>query len=336
MMDLSLIHKLENTLAARQDLLADPHNTAVRLFNGFLEGLPGLSVDLYGRTLLVSSHASPAEALSAVVTQAVAFYRSALPWLRCGILKTRQAGSARQRLGEIVFGETPDTRIEEHGVKYALDLLLNTDASFFIDTRSLRRWALDNLGGKRVLNTFAYTGSLGAAALAGGAHRVLHLDQSRHFLSLARQTYALNGFACQEDDFWALDFFAGVSRLKRSGELFDCLFLDPPYFSTSGRGRVDLQAEPTRLVNKVRPLVAHQGWLVVVNNALYLSGADFLRALENLYTDGYMELETLIPVPQDCTGYPHTRSGTLPADPAPFNHATKIAVLRVRRKDGRI
>jgi hypothetical protein len=40
----------------------------------------------------------------------------------------------------------------------------------------------------------------------------------------------------------------------------------------------------------------------------------------------------LIPVPEDFTGYPHTCLGSPPVDPAPFNHATKIAVLKVWRK----
>jgi 23S rRNA (cytosine1962-C5)-methyltransferase len=38
----------------------------------------------------------------------------------------------------------------------------------------------------------------------------------------------------------------------------------------------------------------------------------------------------LIPVPEDCTGYNILRQGI--TDPAPFNHSTKIAILKVRRK----
>ena len=43
-------------------------------------------------------------------------------------------------------------------------------------------------------------------------------------------------------------------------------------------------------------------------------------------------VEEIIPVPDDFTGYPATRVGAFVTDPAPFNHPTKIAVLRVRRK----
>ena len=91
-------------------------------------------------------------------------------------------------------------------------------------------------------------------------------------------------------------------------------------------------SESARLINKARPLVADDGRLVVVNNALYLSGADYLNSLEALCADGYLSIERLIPVPPDCTGTSKTRQRSLPADPVPFNHATKIAVLRVKRK----
>jgi 23S rRNA (cytosine1962-C5)-methyltransferase len=72
---------------------------------------------------------------------------------------------------------------------------------------------------------------------------------------------------------------------------------------------------------------------VVVNNALYLSGQSFVEMLEELCRDQYMEIETIIPVPQDVTGFPETIVVQPPVSPAPFNHSTKIAVLRVRRKD---
>jgi 23S rRNA (cytosine1962-C5)-methyltransferase len=58
---------------------------------------------------------------------------------------------------------------------------MHGDASFYLDTRNLRGWALEHLAGKSVLNTFAYTGSLGVAAKAAGASRVVHLDLNKTF-----------------------------------------------------------------------------------------------------------------------------------------------------------
>ena len=57
-----------------------------------------------------------------------------------------------------------------------------------------------------------------------------------------------------------------------------------------------------------------------------------MHMLDSLSADGYVQVEELIPVPEDSAGYPHTRRTVPMIDPAPFNHATKIAILRIRRK----
>jgi 23S rRNA (cytosine1962-C5)-methyltransferase len=189
------------------------------------------------------------------------------------------------------------------------------------------------LRSKSVLNTFAYTGSIGVAAMAGGASRVLHIDLDRQFLNLAKISYTLNGFPIQKADFITGEFFAVVSQMKRAGERFDCVFLDPPFFSTTSRSRLDLNTDSARLINKVRPLVNDGGWLVTVNNSLYVSGRQYLSALEALCADGYLSIETLVPVPEDFTGFPETRKDEPVTDPGPFNHSTKIAVLKLKRKD---
>jgi 23S rRNA (cytosine1962-C5)-methyltransferase len=45
-----------------------------------------------------------------------------------------------------------------------------------------------------------------------------------------------------------------------------------------------------------------------------------------------LSIEELIPVPADFIGAQRTPSAAVVADPAPFNHSTKIVVLKVRRK----
>jgi 23S rRNA (cytosine1962-C5)-methyltransferase len=128
------------------------------------------------------------------------------------------------------------------------------------------------------------------------------------------------------------DFFSEVARLKRGGETFDCLILDPPFFSSTSKGTVDLVQQHTRLINKVRPLVKDSGWLITINNALFLSGRTYIESLEELCQDGYLKIEDILPIPQDITGFPETTINPPPVDPAPFNHPTKIALLRVKRK----
>lgn len=306
------------------------HTAAVRLFNGFMEGWPALVVELYARTLVLHDYAAPRDAEA--VSLALPFYRAQLPWLQAALLKQRNAEDAAARNGVLLWGERTDRKICEHGVWYAMELALNRDAGFYLDTRNLRAWALANLRGQTVLNTFAYTGSLGVAALAGGATRVIQLDLNRNFLNLAKTSCTLNGFPIDRKDYVTGDFWPAVSRLNREGARFDCVFLDPPFFAATDKGVVDVENNYARLINKVRPLINDGGWLVAINNGLYVSGADYLATLTALCADGYLAIEELIPVPLDCTGYPHTIKAQSLIDPAPFNHATKIAVLRVRRK----
>jgi 23S rRNA (cytosine1962-C5)-methyltransferase len=209
---------------------------------------------------------------------------------------------------------------------------MNRDASFYLDTRGLRAWLIAQMRGLAVLNTFAYTGSLGVAALAGGARRVVQLDLSRRFLNVAKDSYTLNGLPIVKADFLAGDFWPLVSRMKRAGERFDCVILDPPMFAATENGVVDLASNYARVINKLRPLVASGGRIVAINNALFLSGAAYMQILDEVCQDGYVRLAERIDVPEDCTGYAYTRVRAPVSDPTPFNHATKIAVLEVTHK----
>jgi 23S rRNA (cytosine1962-C5)-methyltransferase len=328
----SIAPLLERASAARSQLLDARSETAFRLLNGFTEGCPDLSIDVYASTVVIYNHADPLEGGNLLVEEALQFVRMQYPWLRSGIVKVRNSSLEIEKRGKILFGATLADKVRENDIWYAINLTLNQDASLYLDTRNLRSWALRNLRQKAVLNTFAYTGSLGVAALMGGAERVFQLDRNRQFLDLARSSYSLNGLPIHARDFSAADFWDQISRLKRSGERFDCVFIDPPFFATSSKGIVDQVNNSAGLINKVRPLINDGGYLIAINNALFVSGAAYMKTLEMLCADGYLKILELIPVPEDFTGYPETRVGPPITDPAPFNHATKIAVLQVRRK----
>ena len=324
---------LSRALAARESLFEARRESAFRLFNGFLEGWPELAVDLYGRTLVLHDYAEVAS--EANIALARAFYQAHLPWIGAILWKARNAAAPEARRGVWLTEDAPDRKVREHGVWYALDLQANRDAGLYLDTRNLRAWELRHLQGQRVLNTFAHTGSLGVAARAAGASRVVHLDLKREFLNVAKTSYTLNGFPIQKADFLAGDFWPRISGMIQTDALFDCVLLDPPFFAATSKGVVDAEKNYARLINKVRPLIADGGRLVAVNNSLFVSGADYLAMLEGLCADGYLHIEELIPVAEDFTGTEATRVAAPVTDPAPFNHSTKIAVLRVRRKDGR-
>ena len=324
--------KLDAALAARANLIDNEHTSAFRLFSGFYEGAPNdlsnVVVDVYARTLLLWEYNPGGDTLGEIRQHLL----EQLPWVECVLEKKRSSGGGGTRQGMITFGEAPAEKIKEHDLWHAIDLTMNQDASFYLDTRHLRRWLIDHAKGWSVYNAFAYTGSFGVAALAGGASRVIQGDLNRNFLALSRTSGMINKLDIGKMKLLAGDFFKQVKQFKKDGELFDCVIVDPPFFSTTKSGTVDLVNESVRVINKVRPLIKDGGRLITINNALFLSGAEYMRSLEKLCADGYLSIEELIPIPQDIIGYPHTITTPPPADPSPFNHSTKIAILKVSRK----
>ena len=318
---------LLSALRRRHALLSDDtlHRGAWRLFNGFTEGAPDLVIDLMGRTAVVQDYGKTA--LDEVFIRD--FLLENLSFLRAVLLKRRNSSFDAERNGTLIHGEKTDTFIEEHGVRYAVDLTMNHDNAFYSDTRNLRQYLLENMQGKSVLNTFAYTGSLGIAAAAGGAASVLQTDLSDKFLQTAYRSASLNGLTFTRKNFKFGDFFPVIAALRKVRAKFDCVIVDPPFFSRTAKGVIDQANNPLCVINKVRPLVAPGGILIAVNNSLYLAGKDFQTSLESICDNNYLALEKFIPIPEDFCYKLDECSLPYPADPAPFNHPTKIVILRV-------
>jgi 23S rRNA (cytosine1962-C5)-methyltransferase len=324
---------LEKCYALRRQLIDQEHRSAFRLFNGYYEGLSGLTVDVFGTSLVICDHRDDPDSFAEDISLIKHYSTERFPWITSILVKSRNANDPNKRKGILIYGEQLERSIIENGISYVLDLRINQDTGFYLDTRNLRLWLKQNMAGKTILNTFSYTGSLGVAALASGAFRVIQTDNSATFLNLARKSCSENNLRFRPTDFLEMDFFNMVDRFKTSKTLFDCVILDPPFFSVSESGKVDLVSESMRLINRVRPLVAHDGWLITINNSLFVPGSRVMSQIDDLSQSGYIQLERTIPVPEDVTGYTDTIQTTPPADPSPFNHPTKITILRVSRKD---
>ena len=189
----ALPQQLDAALAARSGLIDADHRTGFRLFAGFYEGCPNLAADIYAQTLVLYGYNGSPEELRPLLAEAQAHLLARLPWIECAVQKMRSSSEPDERRGQISYGSSPAQQVQEGGVTYALDLLMNQDASLYLDTRGLRAWLGEHTAGGSVLNLFAYTGALGVAALAGGAKRVMQVDRSRKFMELALRSCQLSG-----------------------------------------------------------------------------------------------------------------------------------------------
>ena len=334
-----LTDRLDLALNNRQHLIdEDPkHEGAFRLFNGFYEGCRDIAIDVYAKSAIIHNYAKVPADGEPSVSIARQFIMIRLPWITAILLKTRKGASVESKNGILIYGDKLATFVKENGVRYAIDLTMNRDASLYLDTRNLRRWLIDNCADKSVLNTFAYTGSLGVAAMAGGANQVIQTDLNKKFLNVGKTSHTLNGFPINKKEFIARDFFSVIKQFKNDGLRFDVVVLDPPFFSKTGKGKVDLAENIGRLINRLRPLVTEGGKLIAINNALFVSGRDYEKELKDLAGHRFVRFVESIDVPFDFTGYETTRVDEPVTDPAPFNHSTKIAVLDIwhKKKVGR-
>ncbi|MEM9777277.1 MAG: class I SAM-dependent methyltransferase, partial [Chloroflexota bacterium] len=228
-----LLERLELALACRQPLIDgdQKHEGAFRLFNGFYEGCRDIAIDVYAKTAVVHNYAKAPADGDWAVSIARQFIMIKLPWIESILLKVRKGETAEIKNGQLIYGEKLSKEIREHGVRYSIDLTMNRDASLYLDTRNLREWLIEHSAGKTVLNTFAYTGSLGVAAAAGKAKQVVQTDLNKKFLNVGKTSYTLNGFPINKKEFIAQDFFSLVKKYNRDGTRFDLILLDPPFFS---------------------------------------------------------------------------------------------------------
>lgn len=324
----------QKCLEAREGDASLGSTDVYRLFNGYAEGLPGLVVDRFTDTILISNHARKPEELVQAVELYSRFIKNSLPQVSSVLVKSRHSPDVELKKGQLIFGSALPESVCENGIRYAVDLRLNQDDSFYPDTRNLRLWLKENSQGKTVLNCFAYTGTLGIAALSGGARSLTQTDLNENALAVSECSYALNQFT-QPMRTLASDYFKVAAALKNQNALFDLVIIDAPFFSRTRHGKVDLLNEWSRLINKARPLVAHEGYMVVINNALFTPGSQVMKEIEEMSTSGFVKFEQSIPVPADITGYPDTIVSRPSIDPAPFNHPTKISILSITRKDER-
>ena len=219
---------LDRALALR-DRYFDPAVTnARRLINAEGDGLPGLVADLYDDVLVLQVATLGMERLKPLVVGHLAaalrpravYERSDLPARReegLGDVEALLAGEAVERV-----------RILEGGVPYWVVLTSGQKTGFYLDQRESRRLVRECAAGRRVLNTFAYTGSFSVCALLGGAVRADSVDSSAPAMALARENFELNGLPADSGLFVTADVF---EFLREPALDHDFIILDPPAFA---------------------------------------------------------------------------------------------------------
>ncbi|MEN9699792.1 MAG: hypothetical protein RLZZ301_990 [Bacteroidota bacterium] len=220
--------KLENAYQLRQRIgLFRPDNSICRLVHGEGDGLPGLIIDFYAGVAVIQCHSigmyrQVNEIAAALVTvmgaQLIAIYSKSSDTLpkRMEVTDAYLHGNC----------QVPHIALE-NGVRYAIDWVNGQKTGFFIDQRENRALLGKYAAGKKILNTFCYSGGFSLQAIHHGATLVHSLDSSKKAIELTEANVQLNHFqdkhASIVDD--AMDY------MKQLPTDYDIIVLDPPAFA---------------------------------------------------------------------------------------------------------
>ena len=196
-----------------------------RLIHAEGDGLPGCVVDVYANCAVVQSHT---DGMASQVKEIA----TALENINGLKLDTIFHKNLTSKSTDFLKGSKEETVITENGIKFKVNWVNGQKTGFFLDQRENRELVGKYSKGKKVLNTFCYTGGFSVYALTEGAKKVTSVDISQPAVNLAIENAILNGFegthdAICEDAFKQLE--------KADG--YNLIILDPPAFAKSIKAR---------------------------------------------------------------------------------------------------
>ena len=204
-------------------------NTTYRLVHGEGDNLPGLVIDVYGKTAVMQAHSVGMHVCREVIAKALVKVMG--DKLDSIYYKSETTLPYKAELGQengFIYGDTDNNIAIENGLKFHIDWLKGQKTGFFIDQRENRSLLEYYAKGRSVLNMFCYTGGFSVYAMRGGAEVVHSVDSSAKAIELTNKNIELNfpndsrHEAICEDAFKYLDDNDGK---------YDLIILDPPAFA---------------------------------------------------------------------------------------------------------
>jgi 23S rRNA (cytosine1962-C5)-methyltransferase len=211
--------------------------TGCRIIFSESDQLSGLTVDLYGGFLLVQftslalyAHRTP------ILDSLQKHLKPRGVWLRTE--KGMREAEGLEVVDGLISGEEPPRPlfIEEHGIRYGVDVQQGQKTGCYLDQRENRIFASRYMKAAKVLDAFCFSGGFGIAAVRhGGAASVVGLDSSESAITLATANAELNEVSnrCQ----WKKsDVRVALEEMAGEGTLFDVVCIDPPRMARTRGG----------------------------------------------------------------------------------------------------
>lgn len=232
--------KLDRAVAVRQrlGLLEAPDTNAFRLIHAEGDGVPGLIIDLYGSTAVVQCHAIGIhKVLDAIGAALMAHEKLGIEAVYSKSQQTLPRDYAQGKADGYIAGEdTGSYQVVENSNVFKVDWQEGQKTGFFLDQRENRALLAQYAAGKRVLNTFCYSGGFSVYALNAGATHVDSVDVSSKAMTLTDQNIALNASIKGTHASHCADVLQYFKALPVEAQ-YDIVVVDPPAYAKSQKAR---------------------------------------------------------------------------------------------------
>ncbi|CAM3748697.1 hypothetical protein FSS13T_23970 [Flavobacterium saliperosum S13] len=218
--------RLKGAWELRMKLLDLKETNAFRLIHGEGDGIPGLIIDYYDKNWVLQAHSSGIFQEIEKIAEAIKSNFSDY----CETIYCKSSGTLPQTGRDFfLFGDKPEIIAKENNILFAVNWVEGQKTGFFLDQRDNRKLLGHYAKGKRVLNTFCYTGGFSVYAMSAGAQLVTSVDISEKAVALAERNMELNHDDCNHEAV-ASDVF---TYMKEHTQQYDLIVLDPPAFAKS-------------------------------------------------------------------------------------------------------
>lgn len=276
--------RIERAVAHRREIglpNATPgHETdAYRLVHAEGDGLPSLTVDVFGDVLAVQLNTVGVKLREGVIFDALTAALAPR-----AILDRTPAGVARLEGFEpgsgVVRGDTSvdELRFVERGLRYRIPLSLGQKTGFYLDQRALRARVEQLSRGRRVLDAFSFVGAFALAAARGGATEVVSVDESAVAVEVGAECAKENGLDGRIR-FVREDARRAFQDASQRGQGFDLVICDPPKLSPTRASRDGALGAYKSLASAACRAVVPGGIVVFCSCSSAVSLDDLTRAL---------------------------------------------------------
>jgi 23S rRNA (cytosine1962-C5)-methyltransferase len=229
--------RLKQAFSLRQQLVLinNPETNCYRLINSEGDGLAGLIIDMYGGTAVLQCHSLGTYRYRQDIAEILKeIYGDRLLAVYDKSSATLSRKSQTQSQDGLLIGEKSGDSAEilEYGHRFIVDWERGQKTGFFLDQRENRRLFGKYATGKKVLNTFCYSGGFSVYAVAAGAQEVHSIDSSVKAMEWTDRNIAANFDAARQATHTS---FTGdvFDFLKQCDRDYDAIVLDPPAFAKS-------------------------------------------------------------------------------------------------------